>query len=290
MNTFTKLSNLKIAVTGTRGFIGSHLLDELRRQNLSVIPIEGDVRCANTWNEDFDLLYHLAAPPISEYVSSPGEAFSVNLNGVLQALEACRKNNAMIIFTSSCSVYKPISGHALSEDQTLLPVTAYGRSKVIGEELCRIYCDYYKVKSIIFRLFNVYGQRQDQKFIIPFLIRCGLDKVPAKVKHPNSIRDFIYVADVVDALLRGASVEEDFSIFNIGSGKPFPVREVIEVISQALGEPISCKFAESDLDCQQSVYANIGFARKTLGWEPKISLLQGIRQIVSNITSIGLKE
>ncbi len=289
MNTFTKLSNLKIAVTGAKGFIGSHLLDVLRSLGLSVLSIEADVRCRDTWKQDFDLLYHLAAVRGRIFKDSPADAFSVNIDGVLQALEACRRNKAHMIFTSTCGVYQPLVGSSLSEDSLLAAQNPYTYSKLAGEMLCHSYADHYGVKCTVLRLFNVYGSRQKSEFLIPYLIRCGLEERTAEIQHPNSARDFIHVTDVVDALLRVVEDKSSFSIFNVGSGRVYTVRNVIEILNQVLKSPILYKVLESQVDPQQSVCADVQRAGKELNWVSKVALEEGIQEVINDFSKQALR-
>ncbi len=272
----------RIAVTGFRGFIGSCFVDQLRSLNIPVICLEGDVRLRDTWKEDFDVVYHFAAMMPGKFKDTPEGAFSVNINGVYQALEACRRNKAHMVFPSTCGVYKPDTRQSFSEEDPLEPPTAYTQSKFIGEMLCRSYAQYYGVKTTVLRLFNVYGPGQARDYIIPYLIKCGCEERIAEVYHPESSRDFIHIKDVVDVLLRAAKIKELFSVYNVGSGESHTVAQVIELIGQVGKKKIQYKKIESPKDPQPFVRANIAKAVNDLGWPVKVSLKDGILGIINN--------
>lgn len=280
-------AKLRIAVTGFNGFIGSHFVNKLRSLNVLVTLLEGDVRSAGTWKEDFDVLYHFAAMMPAKFADSPQEAFSVNIDGVLNALAACQRNKAQMVFASTCGVYKPDKTQPFSEEHPLEAPTAYAQSKLIAEMLCRTYAKQYGVKSTVLRLFNVYGPGQDSGYIIPYLIKCGWEGRRAEVYHPELSRDFIYIKDVVDILLRVVKTQELFSVYNVGSGKSHTIAEVIELIGQVCQKKISYKRIESAENPKPFVCANIARAVHDLGWSAKVSLKDGIREIINNFHQVA---
>lgn len=277
------LDKLRIAVTGFDGFIGSWFVKKLRSLNIPVIRLAGDVRSADTWKEEFDVLYHFAAMMPKSFTESPEEAFSVNVNGVLQALGACRRNNAQMVFISTCGVYKPKANEFYFEDDDVEPQTAYAQSKLIGEMLCRAYVQQFNVKSTIFRLFNVYGLGQNKNYIIPYLIKCALTGETAEVCHPDSSRDFVYISDVIDALMLAVKIKETFSCYNVGFGKSYMISQVIDVINEVCSTELYYKKKDSDGDKHLSITANVSKIAKCLNWSAKTSFQEGISQIKSGI-------
>jgi len=279
------LQNLRIAVTGHNGFIGSWFVKTLRSLNVPVIIMEGDIRSAKTWDKEFDVLYHFASRMSQKFNHSVDEAFSVNINGTFQALEACRRNKAHMVFTSTCGVYKPGSAEIFCEKSEIDPPTAYTQSKVIGEMLCRSHANQYNVKTTVLRLFNVYGPGQDDHYIIPYLIQCALGDHKAEVCHPDSYRDFVNIRDVVDVLLHVIKVKETFNIYNVGSGQSHTIAEIIQVISQACNKTIEFQKKESRDDPQPVVYAKIDKIDLDLQWRAKIDLKDGIQEMINTVYS-----
>ena len=283
-----QLQKLRIAVTGADGFIGRAFVERLRSWDIPVVVIKGDVRLVETWNENFDVLYHFAAKMPVQFADSAHEAFSVNIDGVLNALEACRRNKAHMVFTSTCGVYKP-DKKPFSETDSVEAPTAYAQSKLIGEMLCSSYARQYGVKSSVLRLFNVYGQGQDLNFIIPYLIKCALDGQTAEIHHPESSRDFVHVKDVVDVLGRVIKDKELFNVYNVGSGRSHTIAEIIEMIGQSCEKKISYTRIKRAEDPQPFVGANIAKAVHDLRWSVNVDLKDGIREIIENFSYTSQK-
>jgi UDP-glucose 4-epimerase len=276
-----RLARLRVAVTGHRGFIGRHLVATLGALKARVVLLEGDVRSPESWTGPFDLLFHLAAVMPHRFAEDPGEGFSVNIEGTLRALEACRARGARMVFTSTCGVYSPSEAGALSEACRVDPQTPYARSKLMAEMLCRSYADHFGVSGTVLRLFNIYGEGQKAEFLVPYLAQCALEGREAVVHHPESSRDFVHVTDVARALVRAALVEGPFEVFNIGLGRPYTVRQVLEAIGRVLGRPVAWRQGEGRPDPQPAVFARIERAEARLGWRPTVGLEQGLRDVVA---------
>lgn len=280
-----RLAHLRVAVTGHRGFIGRHLVAALGALKASVLLLEGDVRSPEAWKGPFDLLFHLAAAMPHRFAEDPGEGFSVNVEGTLKALEACRARGARVVFASTCGVYSPSEVGALSEACRVDPQTPYAQSKLVAEMLCRSYADHFGVSSTVLRLFNIYGAGQRAEFLIPYLVQCALEGREAVVHHPESSRDFVHVTDVARALVGAALIGGPFEVFNIGLGRPYTVREVLEAIGRVLGRPVAWRQGEGRPDPQPAVFARVERAETRLGWRPTVGLEQGLRDVVAAMGS-----
>lgn len=274
------LSQKIVVVTGHRGFIGQHLVRALKAKCKEVILPDGDVKNAKSWGHAFDVVYHLAAAMPGQFAKEPCRGFSVNVDGTLQVLEACRKQKAQMVFVSTCGVYSPGISGAVSEEDLLKPPSPYAQSKLMGEMLCRSYAEHLNVPSIVLRLFNVYGAGQQPPFLIPYLIQCALHKKQALVKHLHSERDFIDVSDVIQALLKAACATPSFGVYNIGWGKTYSVQQVLNLLGDLLERPIDWACDATVADPQPSIYADIECAKRELGWYPKITLDQGLRELI----------
>lgn len=275
-------------MTGHRGFIGRYLVAVLRSVGATVVPIEGDVRSPDSWEGEFDLLFHLAAAMPQRFRDDPREGFSVNVEGTLSALDACRVRGARMVLASTCGVYSPSVSGAISEACPVDPRTPYAQSKLLAEMLCRSYAEHFGVACTILRMFNVYGEGQKQEFLIPYLLGCAVEGREAVVYHPESARDFVHVADVAQALICAAvSGEKGVSIFNIGTGEPYTVLQILDVISGILERPFVWTPGVGDRDPQPTVYAQIQGAVKRLGWRPVIGIEQGLRKAIQAINAAG---
>lgn len=278
-----QLENLKIAVSGHRGFIGRNLVTYLQSLPVELLLVDEDVRLPQSWKKPFDFLYHLAAVGPRSFENNPGEGFSVNIEGTLQALEACRVRGARMVFISTCGVYNPAETEAVSENCPTDPQTPYAQSKLLAEILCRSYTDYYKVPVTVLRLFNVFGEGQRRPFLIPYLLNCALEEQEAVVHHPNSSRDFVHMSDVVNALKCVVFQKDLFDVFNIGQGCGYTVRQVIETIEGILNRKLVWRCEEKGLDPNPLIYADIEHARARLKWSPVRDLGHGLKETIHSM-------
>ena len=277
----------RIAVTGFRGFIGRRLVETLVNLGAELTLLEGDVRQSATWGREFDVLIHLAAATGAEFSANPGKSFSVNLGGVTNALEACRNRSAAMVFPSTCGVYRPVEKGIVAESHPVEGRTPYAASKLMGEMLCESYASAYGVPCCVLRLFNVYGGGQGDPFLIPYLLRCAVEDAPAIVKHPDSVRDFVHVEDVVDAILKASSITSGHRVLNIGSAEPHSVSQVIDLVGQVIGRDVKWTSETALPDPHPSIWADIQNARECLGWAPKVSLERGLAETAQHLTNVG---
>jgi UDP-glucose 4-epimerase len=232
------LKKQKIAITGYDGFIGRYLCSALSSLEIHFETLGGDILSSGTWKNDYELLFHLAASMPNRFVNDPRAGFYVNVAGTYQALEACRKQKAHLVFTSTCGVYSPSVVGKISEDSPTQPQSDYALSKLISEYLCQTYSERFGISCTILRFFNVYGFGQPKDYLIPYLVSCTLQEIEAIVYNPDSHRDFIYISDVVLALLQSTASRETFEIYNIGYGENNSVRSVIDLIDDITGKPL----------------------------------------------------
>ncbi len=282
-----RLAGLKVAVTGHRGFIGRFLVVALRSSGISVTCVEGDVCSPGSWTGEFDLLFHLAAAMPQRFREDPGTGFSVNVEGTLRALEACRARKARMVLASTCGVYSPTVSGAISEDSPVDPRTPYAQSKLMAEMLCRSYAEHLGVACTVLRLFNIYGEGQKEEFLIPYLLRCAVEGSEAVVYHPESKRDFVHVTDAAQALILAGLSESRFGVFNIGSGHPYSVLQVMEIISHILNRPMAWRPGQTSKDPQSAVYAQTDHTSKELGWHSAIGLENGLRVAILSMNASG---
>lgn len=267
-----------VLVTGGDGFIGSHLVRKLRAFGAEVTSVgkEGRVRIDVTEPsslnfEGHEVVFHLAGiadPKICE--KHPERAFLVNSYGTLNVMEECERSGVgRAVLSSSSHVYGMPEYLPVDERHPLAPVSVYGRSKVAAEHICRAY------GGTVLRFFNVYGEGQRGDYLIPTILS-KLRRGEMKLRNLDSRRDFVYVGDVVDAML--LAVDFPGECFNIGSGRSYSVREVVEVFFEVSGKhPRVVDLKRSDR--VKEVVADIGKARRLLGWEPKVSLEEGLRRV-----------
>lgn len=277
----------KVLVTGAGGFMGKPLIKALLAECIEVIPVgrgQGDLDHATTWKRipKADALIHLAG---RSYVpdSWRDQIGFVQSNAVAtgHALEYCRSHGARLIFISAY-VYGIPSRLPIREDDPIRPNNPYALSKRMAEELCAFYAEYREVPVTILRVFNVYGPGQRAEFLIPEIIRQVRAGREIRVKDLSPKRDYIYIDDVVDAMVKALAAPGKYSLLNIGSGKSLSVREIIDHIQQVSGTtlPVHSDNMERPQEIPD-VRADITRAMKILKWQPNYGFNAGIQAILN---------
>jgi nucleoside-diphosphate-sugar epimerase len=299
-------------VTGGAGFIGSHLvrflltrgqvrvLDDFSSGTLDnlteVLPhielLRGSVTDAALVQkavEGCEVVFHLAAQvsvPLS--LEQPVETFEVNLYGTQLLLEAARQAGVRrFVFASSAAVYG--DAPRLPKRETMLPrpISPYAWSKWYGELLCRDYWRVYGVPTVSLRFFNVYGPRQNPcsqyAAVIPRWITAALtDHKPIVYGDGKQTRDFVYIEDLLQGLWLAAEHPEAVGrVFNLASGRAYSLLELLQAIEEAVGSPLEPQFTSPRPGDIRHSFADIRAARGILGYEPRISLQEGIRRTLN---------
>lgn len=278
-----------IAITGSSGFVGKHLVNALKKQNENVIELDIDKGYDLSNKNDvkrvhrFDTIIHLAAKtfiPLS--FERPFEFYYNNYLLTLNILELARDFNAKVIFVSSylygAPVYLPID-----EKHPLKPHNPYTQTKLICEKLCEGYNRDFKVPIIILRPFNLYGPGQNENFLIPSIIKqIKSDKI--ELNDPRPKRDLLYIDDFVRAIV--TIIKNDFNgidIFNIGSGISLSVENIAKIIKDitCVDTKIVFKNICRPNEVMDTV-ASINKIKKLLNWEPAFSFRQGIEDWIKN--------
>jgi nucleoside-diphosphate-sugar epimerase len=275
------LADFKIVLTGHRGFVGRNLVQVLRGLRADVVCLEGDIREPATWAGTYDVVCHLAALGPDRQASS-ADLMSVNRDGTRSALKACVSQGARIVMASTCGVYRS-SARALAEDDDVDPSNHYTKSKLEAERLCVEYSDQFDVPATILRFFNVYGTGQKEPFLIPYLIRCCLRGQSVVLKSPESKRDFVFIDDVVQAIVGSLDVPAGFRIYNVGSGKPRPVVDLVRVLEAATGRPIAWTGAPEGSPVSDCFFADITRISEELGWHPHVDLEYGLASLIEGV-------
>ncbi len=297
-----------ILITGGAGFIGTALANKLQTNGHCVTIIDLADRIASSELEcekyildireyknfdiikkkggggRFDLIYHLAAQT-SGAISQvkPYLDIDTNIKGTLNICNFARKCSAKkIIFSSSMATYGNKEGK-IKEEDLLSPLSNYGVSKVAGEYYLNMFKQY-GIKNTIFRLFNVYGPGQNmlnmkQGMASIFMAQSILSNKISVTGSFERYRDFIYIDDVVDALILGLDNKTDSEIFNVGSGTATKVRELIKLILEINDKEESDFFIENIGSHEGDQFGSISDSSKIelLGWTAKISLSDGMK-------------
>jgi nucleoside-diphosphate-sugar epimerase len=276
----------RILVTGATGFIGSPLVEQLRTTSMEVVPVSscnGDIAEPATWNSfpTTDFVIHLAARTfVPDSWTYPTSFLKTNCFGTTCALEYCRKHKSKLVFISSYLYGNPDS-LPISEEAKISANNPYTFSKIMAEEACRFYAESYGVKVSVLRPFNVYGPGQNADFLIPSIIRQIIAGAPVHVKDLHPKRDYVYVQDIVEAIIKSITLDEIFNVINIGTGKSYAVKEVIDVIQAVLQTNIEIYSSNERRTGEvMDTQADISKAKKLLGWSPTWTLEQGIAKMM----------
>jgi UDP-glucose 4-epimerase len=295
-----------VLVTGGAGFIGSHIADALCPDNDVRIfdtfaggdrancpdeatVIEGDVRdeaAVEAAVDGVDIIFHEGAiVSVSQSVDDPTLSHAVNVDGTLTVLEAARREDARVVFASSAAVYGMPTSLPVSETAAKEPTSPYGLEKLAGDHYCRLYADLYGLPTVALRYFNVYGPRQsggDYAGAITAFTGQARAGGPLKIHGDGTqTRDFVNVADVVQANLLAATTDATGEAFNVGTGAATTVTDIAETVRDQIAPSADIEHvAPRRGDIRDSV-ADIGKARERLGYEPTVSLDEGLERYLS---------
>lgn len=313
-----KNSKQIILVTGGAGFIGSHLCERLIEDNYRVICLDNfndflyDPRLKEDniselkKHSDFTLIkgnildnkllnkifaeykvkriIHLAAlAGVRSSLLSPTEYVDNDIKGTVNLLEKAKDYKIkQFIFASSSSVYGVNKKVPFSEkDDVNLQVSPYAAAKRAAELYCQTYHHLYKVPITILRFFTVYGPRQRPEMAIHKFTRLIMQNKPIPVYgEGNSSRDYTYIDDIVEGIMRSMKKIVEIEIFNLGNSKPIKLRGLIEIIGESIGITPKVKklpFQQGDVP---TTFADIKKAKRILSWAPKTSLDNGIKKFI----------
>lgn len=305
-------------VTGAAGFIGSHLTETLlalgqtvagldnfsagRVENIapfldnpSFTLFEGDIRnpadCEKACEGVDVVLHHAARASVPWSVEHPAETHENNATGFLNILEAVRKHKrARVVYASSSAVYGDLPGQPKNEDDPLFPfLSPYALSKRMNEEHAALYASLYGVPSVGFRYFNIFGPRQDPKGPYAAVISRWMsdlkgERIITIYGDGSNTRDFCSVADVVQANILAGVTEDSGAlnqVYNIGRGEPIDLLSLADLMGRVLSReprPVFEPFRMGDIPHSSS---SIAKARRLLGFEPEISLEEGLAELAA---------
>ncbi len=277
---------LKILVTGSTGFIGVHLLKSLVDTPYTIYGTNskmGDIAVSGTWDQypPADVVIHLAGKSfVPASWKCPEEFIQCNLMGTVNALNFCKKHNAKLIYLSSYLYGNPIS-LPIPETAGLVTPNPYALSKKMAEEACKFYANSFEIDVTILRPFNVYGLGQSKDFLVPLLVQQIKNGEDIHIKDLNPKRDYVYITDLVNAIIAAIPVIKNFNIFNIGSGESYSVAELIQLMQQIVKTNLNVFSSdERRRDEIMNTIADISNAKKILNWKPNINLEAGLTELL----------
>jgi len=298
-------------VTGCAGFIASHLVERLLLDNWNVLGLDNfhpyydkKLKLQNLANFkdhknfefvegsilDLDLLkkfsnvdtvFHLAAiAGVRNSFNNPQEYFDINVKGTENILKTFQ-NIDELVFASSSSVYGELkqSEFPVKETHSLNPISPYGESKKQSELLCENYSKLFKIRTSILRFYTVYGPRQRPDEAIMKFLNLSISREPIPIFDDGTkIRDFTYISDIVNGII--LSQKFGNGTYNLGSGNPISVNQMVDIIEEKLGKKIKRQYVDSPKGDVFKTHADITKAQKELNFSPTIKFQNGIEKTI----------
>jgi len=306
----------KVLVTGGAGYIGAHVAAELLNEGYSVRIyddfsnglhrrvdgkfrdiVEGDIQDREKLIQamhGIDAVIHLAAKKaVEESVNNPLKYYENNVGGTLNLLAAMSvKGVKKIVFSSSAAVYSPNDKDAIEESDPTVPLSPYGATKLLSEELISNVGGAEKISNISLRYFNVvgsalpeFGDNSKDNLVPKVFLALKSGKRPEiygtnyPTKDGTCIRDYIHVQDLAQSHVAALKKTESgfvSSVYNVGSGNGYSVREMMNQISQTLGRDINPEESPARAGDSPKLIASIKKIEKELGWKPSATLKEMI--------------
>ena len=298
-------------VTGGAGFIGSHLSEELvrrghrvrvadslitgKRSNLAHVSgvdfLEGDLadlEVARRAVEGCEYVLHQAAiPSVPRSVKDPLTSYRANVDGTLNVLLASRDAGVKrLVFAASSSAYGDTPTLPKHERMPTNPLSPYALQKVIGEEYLRMFTRLYGLETVAIRYFNVFGPRQDPTspysgVISVFATALLENRSPTIFGDGNQTRDFTYVANVVDGVLRACEAPDaSGEVINVATGGRISLNQLFEEMRTLVGATVTPTYVEGRMGDVRDSQADITKARELLGYAPSVSFEEGLKKTV----------
>ena len=309
-----------VLVTGAGGFIGRHLteclvntgarvrafvrynsradsglLKQLAPEILDQIEIvAGDLRDQHAVSQavaERACVFHLGALIAIPYsYQHPREVAETNLIGTLNILQACREHQIQrLVHISSSEVYGTARSVPIDECHPLQAQSPYSASKIGADKLAESFYCSFGLPVVTIRPFNTYGPWQSTRAVIPTIITQALSQDVICLGNLEARRDFTYVTDTVNGMMRGGQVAGiEGQVLNLGTGEDISIGELTQIVIEQIGRPIKIEVDPNRLRPEKSevrrLLSNYGKAQQLLSWQPQVSFEQGVKQTIAWIT------
>ena len=297
-------------VTGGAGFIGSHLTEELRRRgervrvvdnlstgkrrNLAQIDAEfiagdlSDPAVAHEAVRGVDYVLHQAAiPSVPRSVEDPVTSHRANVDATLNVLVAARDARVRrVVYAGSSSAYGNTPTLPKREDMTPNPQSPYALQKLVGEQYMQLFTRLYGLETVTIRYFNVFGPRQDPSsaysgVISVFAKALLADKAPTIYGDGEQTRDFTYIDNVVDGVLRALTAPGAVgAVVNVATGSSISLNQLFDVMRTLTGSQVEVVYGPARAGDVKDSLADITLARTLLGYQPSVPFEEGIRRTI----------
>ena len=294
---------MNITVTGGSGFIGSNIVDELRKKHSITIFdvnkthfediefVQGDItdsKAADAAIKNADIVIHLAATlGVINTEENPIKTLDTNIFGTKNVLDACKNNHVKkIIFSSSSEIYGEPLKIPIKETDKAIPITNYGISKLAAEEYIKAYSKKEGITYTIFRLFNIYGEKQRNEWVMSEFVEQAIKNQDIMIHGNGSqIRAFCHVKDAVKGF-ESALEKGNNEIFNVGNDtEPISIKELANRIitlsnSKSITKLVPFEKSNRDRNEIMNRVPDIEKVKKQLGYKPEMSINEGIKKII----------
>lgn len=302
-----------VLVTGGAGFIGSHLVDALVERGYYVRIFDNfktgkmnnikrhlksrdaelvkgsitEIEHVEKVVQNMDYVFHMAAKTsVPQSFLNPSRTFNVNVSGTVNLLRTCSHADVKkFVFGSSCAIYGDPYRVPVSEMEPADPISPYAESKMAGEQFCLGFYKTDLLKTVMPRFFNVYGPRPVMNeyagVIVKFINNAKKGKPLIVYGDGTQTRDFISVYDLVNALIACLDNEKvDGQTFNLGTGKPTTIQDLAQMVVELTGSKSKIKNVKERAGDIKHSHADISKAKELLGFEPKVSLKEGLAELI----------
>jgi UDP-glucose 4-epimerase len=286
----------RIAVTGAGGFLGRHVVAALGQTGAEVSALLGppqsadicDAEAIHSFVEGADAVVHLAGPPsVAESFRDPLTHVRVHAQGTATLLEACRARGVRrLVYVSSAEVYGQPLRTPVAEDHRLSARSPYAAAKICAEKLIESYAVAHGLRAIVLRPFSIFGPGASPDSLISRIAAFARAGKPVALRDLRPVRDYCFVTDVADAVVRACAVETHaLEVLNVGTMRGATVGEVAKLLLAAMGSEACIEQApERDRPAGSDIHELIADNRRAkdiLRWAPAVSLEEGLRKVAS---------